>query len=100
MGSSIVVKSNQDGNSFKNRSAGRGYNREYRGNRQNRRGGYGPRFNNRGNNFNQNFQQQQPLKMEQYPCRYTLLYSFKTTYQTEINYAHKLHSKHMTLIIS
>ena len=73
MGSSIVVKSNQDGNSFKNRSAGRGYNREYRGNRQNRRGGYGPRFNNRGNNFNQNFQQQQPLKMEQYPCRYTLI---------------------------
>ena len=65
MGSSIVVK---DGNSFKNRNAGRGNNREYRGNRQNRRYG-GPRFN-RGNNYNQNFQQQQPLKMEQYPCRY------------------------------
>lgn len=66
MGSSISVKSNQDGNSFKNKNAGGGYNREYRGNRQNRRNG--PRFN-RGNNFNQNYQQQQPLKMEQYPCR-------------------------------
>ena len=67
MGSNIVVKSNQDGNSFRDRNTSQGYNREYRGNRQNRK--YGPRFNKGiANNFNQNYQQQ-PQKMEQYPCR-------------------------------